>query len=145
MGIDPADLRKKNFIKSFPHQTPVIMNYDAGDYDEALGVRVSDAELEEIAGSLGADGAACLWGRPVIAQMTVGADLVTLVRVIHDHDDAFRFLSGYDANGQPVLVRRRRFARLGYLQQRHVSLPRATRPRAEGAGRRTRRRREGLP
>lgn len=35
---------------------------------EALGVRVSDDELEEIAGSLGADGAACLWGRPVIAQ-----------------------------------------------------------------------------
>src|SRR5690606_23494116 len=22
----------QNFIKSFPHQTPVIMNYDAGDY-----------------------------------------------------------------------------------------------------------------
>lgn len=35
---------------------------------EAMGVRVSDWDLEEIAGSLGADGAACLWGRPVIAQ-----------------------------------------------------------------------------
>jgi aerobic carbon-monoxide dehydrogenase large subunit len=35
-GIDPADLRKKNFIKSFPHQTPVIMNYDAGDYHASL-------------------------------------------------------------------------------------------------------------
>jgi carbon-monoxide dehydrogenase large subunit len=36
MGMDPADLRKKNFIHSFPHQTPVIMNYDAGDYDASL-------------------------------------------------------------------------------------------------------------
>jgi aerobic carbon-monoxide dehydrogenase large subunit len=36
MGLDPADLRKKNFIKSFPHQTPVIMAYDAGDYQAAL-------------------------------------------------------------------------------------------------------------
>ena len=36
MGIDPADLRKKNFIKTFPHQTPVIMNYDAGDYHASL-------------------------------------------------------------------------------------------------------------
>jgi carbon-monoxide dehydrogenase large subunit len=36
MGIDPADLRKKNFIKKFPHQTPVIMNYDAGDYHASL-------------------------------------------------------------------------------------------------------------
>jgi carbon-monoxide dehydrogenase large subunit len=36
MGIDPAELRKRNFIKSFPHQTPVIMTYDAGDYDASL-------------------------------------------------------------------------------------------------------------
>jgi carbon-monoxide dehydrogenase large subunit len=35
-GMDPADLRKKNFIKSFPHQTPVIMTYDAGDYQASL-------------------------------------------------------------------------------------------------------------
>jgi hypothetical protein len=31
-GMDPAELRRKNFIKTFPHQTPVIMTYDAGDY-----------------------------------------------------------------------------------------------------------------
>jgi aerobic carbon-monoxide dehydrogenase large subunit len=36
MGIDPAELRRRNFIKSFPHQTPVIMTYDAGDYDASL-------------------------------------------------------------------------------------------------------------
>ena len=35
-GIDPADLRKKNFIRKFPHQTPVIMSYDAGDYQASL-------------------------------------------------------------------------------------------------------------
>ncbi|HTS42639.1 MAG TPA: xanthine dehydrogenase family protein molybdopterin-binding subunit [Xanthobacteraceae bacterium] len=35
-GMDPADLRRKNFIKTFPHQTPVIMTYDAGDYDASL-------------------------------------------------------------------------------------------------------------
>jgi len=35
-GIDPADLRKHNFIRSFPHQTPVIMAYDAGDYNASL-------------------------------------------------------------------------------------------------------------
>lgn len=33
-----------------------------------LGVQVDDVELEAIAASLGADGAACLWGRPVLAQ-----------------------------------------------------------------------------
>ena len=36
LGIDPADLRKRNFIKGFPHQTPVIMTYDAGDYNASL-------------------------------------------------------------------------------------------------------------
>ena len=35
-GIDPAELRRKNFIKTFPHQTPVIMAYDAGDYPASL-------------------------------------------------------------------------------------------------------------
>ncbi len=36
LGLDPADLRKKNFVKTFPHQTPVIMTYDAGDYLASL-------------------------------------------------------------------------------------------------------------
>ena len=36
LRIDPAELRKKNFIRKFPHQTPVIMNYDAGDYQASL-------------------------------------------------------------------------------------------------------------
>src|SRR3974377_1674594 len=36
LGLDPAELRRKNFIRVFPHQTPVIMPYDAGDYDASL-------------------------------------------------------------------------------------------------------------
>jgi len=32
LGLDPAELRRRNFIKSFPHQTPVIMAYDVGDF-----------------------------------------------------------------------------------------------------------------
>ncbi len=36
MGQDPAELRRKNFINKFPHQTPVIMNYDTGDYGASL-------------------------------------------------------------------------------------------------------------
>ncbi len=36
MGVDPATLRKRNFVKKFPHQTPVIMLYDAGDYGASL-------------------------------------------------------------------------------------------------------------
>ena len=36
LGQDPAEFRRKNFIKSFPHATPVIMTYDAGDYGACL-------------------------------------------------------------------------------------------------------------
>jgi len=36
LGMDPAAFRRKNFIKAFPHQTPVIMCYDTGDYDASL-------------------------------------------------------------------------------------------------------------
>ncbi|OQW55729.1 MAG: carbon monoxide dehydrogenase [Proteobacteria bacterium SG_bin9] len=41
--IDPAELRRKNFITAFPHQTPVIMAYDTGDFNASL-----DAALKEI-------------------------------------------------------------------------------------------------
>lgn len=36
MGMTPAKIRRANFVKSFPHQTPVIMCYDAGDFDASL-------------------------------------------------------------------------------------------------------------
>ncbi|ESZ25124.1 xanthine dehydrogenase family protein molybdopterin-binding subunit [Mesorhizobium sp. M7A.T.Ca.TU.009.01.3.2] len=35
-GVSPAELRRKNFVTAFPHQTPVIMCYDAGDYAASL-------------------------------------------------------------------------------------------------------------
>jgi carbon-monoxide dehydrogenase large subunit len=36
LGKDPAEFRMHNFISSFPHQTPVIMTYDAGAYDVCM-------------------------------------------------------------------------------------------------------------
>ena len=36
MGMDPAEFRRKNFVRKFPHQTPVIMAYDTGDFDATL-------------------------------------------------------------------------------------------------------------
>ena len=45
-GMDPAELRRKNFIKTFPHQTPVIMNYDAGDYQASLKKALDLADVK---------------------------------------------------------------------------------------------------
>src|SRR4029453_12872948 len=46
MAIDPVDLRRRNFIKSFPHQTPVIMAYDAGDYNASLAKALELADYK---------------------------------------------------------------------------------------------------
>ena len=46
LGIDPADLRKRNFVKTFPHQTPVIMAYDAGDYNASLKKAMDLADVK---------------------------------------------------------------------------------------------------
>ncbi|MCA1478983.1 xanthine dehydrogenase family protein molybdopterin-binding subunit [Bradyrhizobium sp. NBAIM08] len=36
LNVDPAQLRRTNFITRFPHQTPVIMAYDTGDFNASL-------------------------------------------------------------------------------------------------------------
>ena len=37
-GLDPIEIRRRNFIKpeDFPYQTPVALEYDTGDYDAAV-------------------------------------------------------------------------------------------------------------
>ncbi|HRK23574.1 MAG TPA: xanthine dehydrogenase family protein molybdopterin-binding subunit [Beijerinckiaceae bacterium] len=48
-GQDPAAFRRKNFIRKFPHQTPVIMCYDAGDYNAALKKAMELADVKGFA------------------------------------------------------------------------------------------------
>ncbi|MGP2492461.1 xanthine dehydrogenase family protein molybdopterin-binding subunit [Mesorhizobium sp. PUT5] len=43
-GMSPAELRRKNFVTTFPHQTPVIMNYDAGDFAASLDAAMKAAD-----------------------------------------------------------------------------------------------------
>ncbi len=45
LGVDPAELRRQNFITEFPHQTPVIMNYDAGDFSATLDAARAAADV----------------------------------------------------------------------------------------------------
>ncbi|HEY7298866.1 MAG TPA: xanthine dehydrogenase family protein molybdopterin-binding subunit [Xanthobacteraceae bacterium] len=46
MNIDPVELRRRNFITSFPHQTPVILNYDAGDYHASMRKALEIADFQ---------------------------------------------------------------------------------------------------
>jgi carbon-monoxide dehydrogenase large subunit len=36
LGIDHAELRRRNFVDEFPYQTPVALQYDSGDYFATL-------------------------------------------------------------------------------------------------------------
>ena len=44
MRIDPAEFRMRNFIRKFPHQTPVLSNYDAGDYPACMKMALENAD-----------------------------------------------------------------------------------------------------
>jgi carbon-monoxide dehydrogenase large subunit len=48
--VDPAELRRKNFITQFPHQTPVIMTYDIGDFNASLDAAMKAIDYAGFAG-----------------------------------------------------------------------------------------------
>jgi carbon-monoxide dehydrogenase large subunit len=49
MKIDPAEIRRKNFIRSFPYQTPVALLYDTGNYDQTLDAAMKMADVSGFA------------------------------------------------------------------------------------------------
>ncbi len=46
LDVPPAALRRQNFIREFPYQTPVIMTYDAGDYEASLDAALKAADAD---------------------------------------------------------------------------------------------------
>jgi carbon-monoxide dehydrogenase large subunit len=44
LGMDPVEIRRKNFITQFPYQTPVALEYDSGDYVGTLDMALELAE-----------------------------------------------------------------------------------------------------
>jgi carbon-monoxide dehydrogenase large subunit len=50
LGIDPAEIRRKNFIQpdQFPYTSPTGFIYDSGDYEKALDVALEMAGYDEL-------------------------------------------------------------------------------------------------
>jgi carbon-monoxide dehydrogenase large subunit len=48
MGLDPVEIRRRNFIPvdAFPYQTPVVQCYDSGDYNAALDKALALADYD---------------------------------------------------------------------------------------------------
>ncbi len=49
LGKDPVEFRRQNFVTSFPHQTPVIMAYDAGDYEASMAKALEMHDVKGLA------------------------------------------------------------------------------------------------
>jgi carbon-monoxide dehydrogenase large subunit len=50
LGIDPAELRRRNFIRSeqFPYESPTGFVYDSGDYERALDLALEKSGYREL-------------------------------------------------------------------------------------------------
>ena len=49
LKIDPAELRRRNFIRSFPYASPVGLTYDTGDYEATLERVLDIADVQGFA------------------------------------------------------------------------------------------------
>jgi aerobic carbon-monoxide dehydrogenase large subunit len=49
LKVDPTDLRKRNFIRTFPYATPVGLTYDTGNYEATLNRVVEIADVKGFA------------------------------------------------------------------------------------------------
>jgi len=45
MKLDPAEIRRRNFIRQFPYQTPVALQYDIGNYEATLDAAMKMADV----------------------------------------------------------------------------------------------------
>jgi len=50
LGVDPAELRRRNLIEAFPHETPVGSEYDSGDYETAMEEALSAVDYDDLRG-----------------------------------------------------------------------------------------------
>jgi carbon-monoxide dehydrogenase large subunit len=84
LKMDPAELRRKNFITQFPYQTPVALLYDTGNYDATLTEAQKLADVEgyaarkkasEAKGKLRGRGYACYIEACGIAPSAVAGSL----------------------------------------------------------------------
>ncbi|MDJ0629914.1 MAG: xanthine dehydrogenase family protein molybdopterin-binding subunit [Rhodobacter sp.] len=61
MGIDPVELRRKNFVTEFPYATPVAVEYDTGDYNAVMDKALEIADVAGFDARAAASQAAGKW------------------------------------------------------------------------------------
>lgn len=61
LGVDAVELRRRNFVRAFPHRTPLGYTYDSGDFERCLdtALELVRPEAREQDGKVVATGVAC--------------------------------------------------------------------------------------
>jgi carbon-monoxide dehydrogenase large subunit len=49
MKLDPAEIRRRNFITTFPYATPVGLTYDTGNYEATMARAIENADVKGFA------------------------------------------------------------------------------------------------
>jgi carbon-monoxide dehydrogenase large subunit len=98
LGIDPAALRRRNQIDSFPHETAVGATYDSGDYGAVLSALESEIDGEPRGGERDDDGHLRGVGIACYVESTGGGFESGVVRVLPD--GGVRVYAGTHSHGQ---------------------------------------------
>ena len=116
-GIDPAEIRRKNFIptSAFPYQTPVALIYDTGDYGKTLDAALDLADYAGFAarkaeserkGKLRGIGLSCyieacgIAPSAVVGSLGAGVGLWESAKVRFSHTGKVQVLTGSHSHGQ---------------------------------------------
>ncbi len=117
MGIDPAEIRRRNFIptSAFPYQTPVALVYDTGDYGKTLDAALDLADYRGFAarkaeslrrGKLRGIGLSCyieacgIAPSAVVGSLGAGVGLWESAKVRFSHTGKVQVLTGSHSHGQ---------------------------------------------
>ena len=117
IGVDPAELRRQNFIPTdaFPYQTPVALTYDTGDYQRTLdeALRLADyagfaarKAVSERRGKLRGIGISCyieacgLAPSAVVGALGGGVGLWESGEVRFTHTGKVQVMTGTHSHGQ---------------------------------------------
>jgi aerobic carbon-monoxide dehydrogenase large subunit len=78
LGIDPIEIRRKNFIQpdEFPYNSPAGATYDSGDYEKALSKAIELSRYDELRAEQAS--------RPNDSEMLMGIGVSTFVEVCAD-------------------------------------------------------------
>jgi aerobic carbon-monoxide dehydrogenase large subunit len=95
LGLEPVELRRRNLIQEFPHQTPLGFVYDSGDYARCLDRALELAALDEIDAGEGR-----LLGRGVAMYVERAGGQWESARVTIEADGRVMVRSGSNPHGQ---------------------------------------------